>query len=59
MNIVTKAKIAQAVAARIVKNLEQSTLAEQYPAAAIQFKDYQLEIEQDVMVVLDQKRWKL
>jgi len=57
LSIVIKAKIAQAVVKRILTNLEKSTYCEQHPHFVLKLKEYQENMEQDVMIVLDQKRW--
>jgi len=59
MNIVTRAKIAQAIIKRILDHsLANSTFREHYPAAYADLLNYREDLEREAMQVLGWKKWR-
>ena len=57
LSIVIKAKIAQAVVDRLLKNLAKTPYGITHPRGYKALAEEREQMEQDVMIVLDQKRW--
>jgi len=58
LGIVVKAKLAQVIVNRILSSLSKSTLRDSYPGAYNMLVGLREDLEQDVMAVLNQKRWQ-